>query len=170
MTALMNDTEATLLSHAFANPATRISLILGTGCNAALQLPISAVSKEKLGQRRKEWMAGAKTVLVNTEISMFGAGVFHMSDVDRELDAMSDHPGFQPFEQFTSGRYLGEICRLILTKGVLAGALFGGQMPKGLDSRFNLDTSLMSKLERFVKNFPMQIPSNLSQRISRRGK
>ena len=143
----MNDTEATLVSHAFANPATKISLILGTGLNAAIPLPLSCLSEQKLGKRPKQWMKTAKLVLVNTEVSMFGREIFPLSKADQELDAASTHPGFQPLEQVTSGRYLGEICRLVIVDGVRRGQLFAGMMPDGLDAKFGLDTALMAILE-----------------------
>ena len=143
----MNDTEATLLSHAFANPATKISLILGTGLNAALPLPLSILSEQKLGQRPREWMERARSVLVNVEVSMFGRDIFPMSEADLQLDAASPHPGFQPLEQLTSGRYLGEICRIVLVDGVTRGELFEGIMPEGLEVKFGLDTALMAILE-----------------------
>jgi hexokinase len=150
MNALINDTEATLMSHAFANPATSVSLILGTGLNAALQLPLSAFSPLKIDGRPKEWVRRARTVLVNTEISMFGAGIFPLSVADKRLDTASTNPGFQPLEQLTSGRYLGEICRLIIDEGVKAGALFGGVMPVGMRTRFGFDTGNMAVLETYV--------------------
>ncbi|MCJ1242742.1 hypothetical protein MMC14_010751 [Varicellaria rhodocarpa] len=147
MNALMNDTEATLLSHAHANPATRLSLICGTGLNAALRLPLSAIGSWKLGIRPKQWTKVAKEVLVNTEVSMFGGGIFPLCDADRELDRNGNHPGFQPLEQLTGGRNLGEICRLIMVAGVKEGVLFEGVMPWGLEKSFSIDTSFLSTFE-----------------------
>lgn len=147
MTALMNDTEATLLSHAYANPATRISLIWGTGINAAVHIPIEALSQKKLGERPQRWVSAAKAVLVNTELSMYGAGIFPLTDADRQLDKESSSPGFQPLEQLTSGRYLGEICRLTLLPLVREGELFGGTLPTGMEVPFSFDTASMSQLE-----------------------
>ena len=150
MTALMNDTESTLLSHAYINPATRLSLIWGTGMNMAVYLPLSAfpAAPVKLGERPRNWMQQARSVIVNTEVSMFGAKVFPTCSADQELDKNALHPGLQPLEQMTSGRYLGEIFRLILVDGVASGNLFDGIMPVGIDQRFSLDTELMSQLER----------------------
>ena len=146
----MNDTEATLLSHAHAHPATRLSLICGTGLNAALRLPLSAIGSWKLGVRPKNWTEVAREVIVNTEVSMFGGGVFPSCDADRELDRNANHPGFQPLEQLTSGKYLGEICRLILIAGVREGALFEGVMPLGLETRFGIDTAFLSTFEEYA--------------------
>ena len=144
----MNDTEATLLSHAYENPSTRMSVIWGTGFNAALLLPRTALSDEKLGRRPREWMEAAEAVVINTEASMFGEGVFPVTSADEELDALSEHPGFQPLEQLTSGRYLGEICRLCLIRGAESGALFDGVVPGQLRVRFGLETALMREVEK----------------------
>ena len=170
MKALMNDTEATLLSHAFANPSTKISLILGTGLNAALPLPISALSEQKLGKRPKEWMKATRLVLVNAEISMFGHETFPLSKADKELDATSVHPGFQPLEQLTSGRYLGEICRLVVVDGIKSGILFSGKIPGRLEVKFGLDTALMAELEVYVSIGILNSLLTSSQPASREGR
>lgn len=147
MTSLMNDTEATLLSHAYANPATRLSLIWGTGINAAVYLPLSAVGLGKLRDRPVEWTCSAKAVVVNTEISMFGKDLLLLSPADMQLDANSNQPGFQPLEQLSSGRYLGEICRLILVEAIARGELLHGNLPKGMDRPYSFDTSICSAFE-----------------------
>ena len=147
MNALVNDTEATLIWHAFANPSTSMSLILGTGLNVAAMLPVSVFPPHKLGGRAEEWLQAAKVVLINTEISMFGADILPVTDADRALDAASNAPGFQPLEQLTSGRYLGEIVRLTLEEGTKAGHLFDGAMPVALQMRFGLDTRIVALLE-----------------------
>jgi hexokinase len=147
MTALVNDAEATLLSHAYANPATRIAVIWGTGINAAVYLPIERVSQHKLGVRPKNWTENARAVVVNTELSMYGAGIFPVSEADVILDRNSSQPGFQPLEQMTSGRYLGEILRLLILGATTHGELFRGQLPEGLSVPFSLDTASMNTIE-----------------------
>jgi hexokinase len=147
MTALLNDTESMLLSHAYTNPATRISLVCGTGLNAAVQLPVSSVSPKKLGKRPKDWTDAAKEIVVNTEASMFGEGIFPICRADKELDRNSLYPGFQPLEQLIGGRYLGEICRLVMMGWVKDGCLFGGKIPSGLEKDYGFGTELMSSFE-----------------------
>lgn len=148
LTALLNDSEATLLSHAHTSPSTRVSLIWGTGVNGAMPLPVSALAPFKIKDRPAEWMEVAKSVLVNTEFSIYGGDILPFTDADRALDAASNAPGFQPLEQMSSGRYLGEIVRLALVKGVNDGRLFQGRMPQGLDERWNFGTDVMSDLEK----------------------
>ena len=143
----MNDTEATTLSCAFHSPSTRISLIWATGLNAGLILPLSLIPELKLGNRPKDWMDRAKNVIVNAEVSMLGAQVFPVTEVDKELDDALDHPGFQPLEQLTSGRYLGEINRLFMVRGAHSGALFDKIVTPELSMRFKLDAKMSSEFE-----------------------
>ncbi|KAK6521393.1 hypothetical protein TWF506_001613 [Arthrobotrys conoides] len=114
MEAIVNDSLATLLSHAYVSPATRCGLILGTGTNAALSLPLKMLPEEKLvptlGNRPKD----AQEVLVNTELSMYGRGILPITDWDKALDRAMPLPGFQPLEYLIGGAYLGEIARLIV--------------------------------------------------------
>ena len=145
--ALMNDTEATLLSHAYGNPSTRMSLIWGTGINVAVMLPLTPF-ENKLRQRPNERRVEAQTVLVNTEASMFGAGILPITSVDAELDELSDHPGFQPLEQLTSGRYLGEIIRLFLIRAIEAKALPVDLMSAKNQVRFAIDAEEITELDR----------------------
>jgi hexokinase len=135
----MNDTTATLLSHAYDNPKTCISLICGTGVNAALPLPIHALHPEKFGTRPAEWKSAAKNVLVNTECSMLGGGIFPITAADSKLDSEAELPGFQPFEQLTGGRYLGEVARLTLVE---AG------MP--LEGRWSLDSEILAGFDEYA--------------------
>lgn len=122
--ALQNDTAATLLAHAYDHPRTCLSLICGTGVNAALWLPVAALHPAKFACRPEAWAADAarrrRRVLVNSECSMLGGGGFALTDADRLLDAAAEAPGFQPFEQLTGGRYLGEVARLTLVQAGLA--------------------------------------------------
>ncbi|MCJ1308972.1 hypothetical protein MMC25_002627 [Agyrium rufum] len=168
MTSLFNDTGATLLSHAYINPATRISLILGTGCNMAIHLPATAFSRgKKLRNRSHAWRRSAKGVLVNTEVSMFGTDIFPVTETDRVLDRQSLHPGYQPLEYLSSGRYLGEIVRIAIVEGVSRGVLFGGLLPGRMEVNYGLDTSLLSDIESqpdeevrriLIENFDFQNP------------
>lgn len=145
--AVINDTIATLVSHSYTNPATNVGLILGTGCNAAVACPLSSLGPCKLSDRPAEWLAQAQSVIVNTELSMFGTGILPATRWDRKLAAASDIPGFQPFEEMVSGRYLGEICRLAVLDAVEGSGMFGGVLPSGMESRWGLETTTLSVIE-----------------------
>lgn len=147
----MNDAEATLLSHNQVNPNTRLSVLCGTGLNAAIQLPVSAIASHKIEARPEAWKKVAKSCLVNTECSMFGGGdgILPLIDADHELDAAQEQPGYQPLEQLVGGRNLGEICRLILVKAAKEGAVFNGKLPKMWEERFGFGSDVMGHFEEY---------------------
>src|SRR4051794_26334696 len=140
MDAIVNDSSATLLSRAYLDASTRFALILGTGCNAAIHLPVTILGPGKFGIRPSSWHEKATHVVVNTELSMFGKGVFRTTRWDDLLNDNHPLPDFQPFEQLIGGRYLGEIVRLILVEAIQTAGLFGGEMPEGLLEPYSLDT------------------------------
>ena len=147
MCGIVNDGAATLLSQAYRDPATRMSLILGTGMNAAVFLPVSALGEDKFGARPDSWHAAAKRVVVNTEISMFGRKVLPTTKWDEDLNAKHRMPDFQPLEYLITGRYLGEIVRLILLEAIFSAGLFGGQVPERLDEPYAFETRTLATFE-----------------------
>lgn len=147
LNAIVNDSSATLLSKAYSDRDTRFGLILGTGVNAAVHLPVHVISAEKYGTRPQEWHDGAKHVIVNTELSMFGGGVLPFSKWDRELNAHHSRPDFQPFEHFVGGGYLGEIARLILIDAIKTTGIFAGDIPEGLTKEYSLNSEVISGIE-----------------------
>ncbi|RMY71691.1 hypothetical protein D0862_14575 [Hortaea werneckii] len=147
MKAIVNDGAATLLSQAYRDPSTRMSLILGTGMNAAVYLPVRALGPDKFGSRPPSWHAVAHHVLVNTELSMFGKTVLPTTRWDDDLNAHHLLPDFQPLEYLVTGRYLGEILRLILLEAVSTAGLFSGELPAHLDDPYALDTRLLAAFQ-----------------------
>lgn len=145
--AIVNDSSATLLSKAYIDPTTRLALILGTGVNAAIHLPVDIFSAPKFGNRPSTWHASAKHVIVNTELSMFGSGILPLTKYDELLLSTHSMPEFQPLEHFVSGGYLGEISRLILVDGIQNAGLFGGIVPPNLHERYSLETETISRIE-----------------------
>ncbi|WPG99914.1 hexokinase-1 [Acrodontium crateriforme] len=189
MRAIVNDSAATLLAQAYRNPSTRMSLILGTGTNVGIYLPVSALAKERFGDRPESWFSVANEVLVNTEISMFGKHILPTTKWDDELNAKCARPDFQPFEYLTTGRYLGEIVRLVLVDAITNAGLFEGHMPDRLNEPYAFDTKIIAAFESdksqtlstasalFLKSHPLRItprPSelrfirNVSQWVSHR--
>jgi hexokinase len=144
--AIVNDSSATLLSKAYLDSTTQFSLILGTGLNAAVHLPVHMFSPSKFGIRPSEWYDSAKHVIVNTELSMFGSGILPCTKWDEHLNAVHPRPNFQPFEHFVGGGYQGEISRLILVEAIQTAGIFGGVVPPNLRERYSLDTETVSRM------------------------
>jgi hexokinase len=148
LNAIVNDSTATLLSKAYGDSTTRLALILGTGVNVAAYVPVHVLSSPKFGVRPLEWHDSAKHVIVNTELSMFGAGILPITKWDEDLKASHPRPDFQPLEYFVGGGYLGEIMRLILLDGIETAGLFSGVIPSNLKERYSLSTDTISVIER----------------------
>ncbi|KAF1987208.1 actin-like ATPase domain-containing protein [Aulographum hederae CBS 113979] len=147
MDAMVNDSSATLLSKAYRDSSTGLALILGTGTNCAVHLPVSALSHAKFGVRPQSWHEKAKHVVVNTEFSMFGKNILPTTRWDDYLNTMHTHPDFQPFEHLISGRYLGEIVRLILLEAIQTAQLFGGDVPEAFLEPYSLETGTIAVFE-----------------------
>ena len=147
LNAIVNDSAATLLTRAYIDDTTRYGLILGTGVNASVHLPVDALASTKYGVRPQEWHDAAKYVIVNTELSMFGGGILPLSRWDQDLNAHHAKPEFQPLEHFVSGGYLGEVARLILVEGIKSVGLLGGKVPASLEQRYSLDSEVISRMQ-----------------------
>jgi len=98
-----------------------MGLIVGTGCNATIPMWLSDLHPEKQGFVTLLPGQDPKStkIVVNTEWTIRGTDVpMRKLDITTEWDDLlgskTEAPGFQPFEYMTSGRYLGELVRLIL--------------------------------------------------------
>ncbi|KAJ3086531.1 hexokinase A [Quaeritorhiza haematococci] len=146
VTALVNDTVGTLVAHAYADPQTKVGVILGTGTNAAYVENIEHISK---------WQGGpvpSGQMIINMEWGAFDEehAVLPITTYDLQLDRDSPNAGHQTFEKMISGMYLGEIVRLILLDLTVTGILFGGKYPPSpeLAKPYNFETAYMSRIER----------------------
>jgi len=147
MDSIVNDSSATLLSRAYEDPSTRFAVILGTGFNISVHLPVSSLASTKYKGYPQQWLDDATHVLVNTECSMFGKHVFPTTRWDEQLNDAHMRPDFQPFEHMISGRYIGEIVRLILVEAVQTAGLFSGEIPHQLAEPYTLDTGTIAAME-----------------------
>ncbi|KAJ4377660.1 N-acetylglucosamine kinase 1 [Neocucurbitaria cava] len=147
MDSIVNDSSATLLSRAYEDPSTRFAVILGTGFNISVHLPVSSLAATKYKGYPQKWLDEATHVLVNTECSMFGKNVFPTTRWDDQLNDAHMRPDFQPFEHMISGRYMGEIVRLMIVEAVRTAGLFSGEMPNQLNEPYTLDTGTIAAME-----------------------
>ncbi|KAI4096677.1 MAG: hypothetical protein LQ344_000817 [Seirophora lacunosa] len=145
--AIVNDSSAAVLSRAYIDPSTRLAVILGTGMNAAIHLPISSLHSSKFGLRQFPTTIDTTHVLVNTELSMFGKRAFSTTRWDDCLNAQHKLPDFQPMEYLLAGGYLGEIVRLIVVEATETVGMFGGVLPVKLSRPYSLDTRTLAAIE-----------------------
>jgi hexokinase len=139
--AITNDTIATMIAstqnpgpsttsstHAYSQDTsaskadTVMGLIVATGMNAAIALPLSTLSPHKTSNLTLPVEPGSHDdkhkILINIELGINGSApplrsLRIITNWDEFVDAKSAAPGFQPLEYMTSGRYLGELVRVI---------------------------------------------------------
>ena len=152
--AITNDTVATFTSLAYAvkaSPNSRVAmgLIVGTGTNATVPMPLSNLHPLKKHDLQNP--DAVETVVVNTEWTINGTerplrdlGI--QNRWDRLLDRNSDRPGFQPFEYMTAGRYLGEIVRLAFVDTCCANDDEASILPRVLDQRNAISSKFLSEV------------------------
>ncbi|KAG6907258.1 hypothetical protein DXG01_009678 [Tephrocybe rancida] len=145
LTALINDTTGTLIASHYVNPKTKIACIFGTGCNAAYMEHVKDIPKIKnLGIDEEADMA------INCEWGAFDSFEHeHLprTKYDAIVDDTSNKPGEQAFEKLISGRYLGEILRLVICELIDEGVLFLGQNTYKLENPYVFDTAFLSLME-----------------------
>ncbi|XP_038071150.1 hexokinase-2-like isoform X2 [Patiria miniata] len=141
--AIINDTVAALIAGAYYNNNCHIGLIIGTGINAAYMEQLSNVGTWK-GDHNEP-----RQVVINIEMGGFGDdGVieFVRTEIDYDLDSRTVNKGNQLVEKMISGKYLGEVARIILVKLTRLGVAFGGKLPKGLEEDWIFATSFISEI------------------------
>lgn len=109
--AVTNDTVATLLAAAYGDPHVDIGSICGTGHNTCYLEPHPPQHHSPM--------------IINIESGNFDA--LPANVYDRQLDMRSEKPGEQVLEKMVSGRYLGELMRLVVLDLVQQGLLFQGR-------------------------------------------
>ncbi|XP_034938340.1 hexokinase-2-like [Chelonus insularis] len=142
--AVLNDTTGTLLQGATQDPNTAIGLILGTGSNACY---LERADKVEHWEPERH---GEREVIIDIEWGAFGDnGVldFIKTDFDRENDANSLLVKSFTFEKYISGKYLGEVVRIILVKLLKDGLLFTRETPKKLLTVGSFLTDYVSLIE-----------------------
>lgn len=178
--AIANDAVASLVSFIYQfrakpNQKAAMSLICGTGTNATIALKLSTLKDSKRPKTVSVIPGQADNdvkIAVNTEWSINGTMPELSSNGlitrwDSLLNLNVEKPGFQPLEYMTSGRYLGELGRVIfqdyLTK-VLRIDIF--EIPYKLREPFSLSTTFLSHfkpgnndngtlVEQLQKEFPI---------------
>lgn len=95
--AIINDTVGTLLTAAYVNQDTDLGSICGTGHNTAYLEP------------NAPWNQGP--MIINTESGNFDK--LSITTYDEIVDKTSEKPGAQRLEKMSSGRYVGELLRII---------------------------------------------------------
>ncbi|KAG8529943.1 uncharacterized protein KY384_005424 [Bacidia gigantensis] len=145
--AIVNDTSSALLARAYVDPATRLAIVLGTGMNAAIHLPISGLDPSKFDLRQVKPKRKYTHVLTNTELSMFGKNILPTTKWDDDLNVNHMMPDYQPLEYLIAGGYLGEIVRLVMVEAADTSGFYGGKLPDSLLVTHSLDTKTLASVQ-----------------------
>ncbi|KAI8082926.1 uncharacterized protein BX664DRAFT_267498 [Halteromyces radiatus] len=139
--AIANDAVCTLLAHAYQHPSTRIGIVHSLGTNCAYYDKTRKVTKLKIHNTATI----ESEMIINTEWGNFGSSrrTLPCTWFDRKLDRESINPQFHVFEKMTTGVFLGEIVRIILTYLVDRDLLFRGESSPMLNTPYGFDTSYM---------------------------
>ena len=124
--AIVNDSSSALLARAYIEPNTRLAVILGTGMNAAVHIPLAILGPSKFGSRTMPPDKDTIFVVTNTELSMYGKTSLPTTRWDDCLNENHMLPDYQPLEYLVAGGYLGEIVRLIICEATANTGLLGG--------------------------------------------
>ncbi|KAL7414909.1 hexokinase-domain-containing protein [Mrakia frigida] len=143
--ALINDTTGALIASNYVDPATKIAVIFGTGCNAAYMETVDNIPKMKgLGLPDSQEMA------INCEWGAFDSfehTYLPRTKYDIIIDETSNKPHEQSFEKMIAGLYLGEVFRLVICELIDDGELFLGQNTYKIEIPFAFDTAFLSLME-----------------------
>jgi hexokinase len=145
--SLDNDTVGTQVARAYRDTNTSLGVILGTGTNISIRLPMEMIKKAFSNKDKYK----ASQMILNMEAGSFNKNL-PRTTYDELLDSQSTNPNQAWEEKMVSGGnppevYLGEIMRLVLLDLTQKGRLFRGRAPPILRAKGSLETPLMSKIE-----------------------
>jgi hexokinase len=122
--AVTNDTVATLLAAAYSDSHADIGSICGTGHNTCYL------------EQQPARLPGP--MIINIESGNFDG--LPVNVYDQRLDLHSEKTGEQVLEKMVSGRYLGELMRLVILDLVQEGHLFEGKINRISGFPFNANS------------------------------
>jgi len=170
---VLNDSVAVLAAGRYADPACEMGVILGTGTNACVALPVAdvpkwrpaaaagkAASAGEVAAATAGAAAGGGLTALNTEWGGYCSSLLPFTPEDAVMDAASGvQKGTMLVEKMMSGLWLGEVARLLLLTFAERAALFGpdasvggengggGHVPAGLRQPGAFTTAHLSAVE-----------------------
>ena len=120
VTALANDAVGVLATGAYLDSRCDMGLVVATGTNMAV-----AVDRRLVGRKLPPTVGNPGEMLFNMECGNFEGARAIQTLYDQRLDAESDSRG-QLLEKIISGRYLGEVVRLVVNDVSSTGGAFSG--------------------------------------------
>ncbi|MFA5163930.1 MAG: 4-alpha-glucanotransferase, partial [Patescibacteria group bacterium] len=150
--AIDNDTTGTQVARAYLDNNTSLGVILGTGTNICVRLPMDKIIKQFSNKDNYK----ATHMIVNMESGNFNKNL-PRTKYDKLLDSKSTNPNEAWEEKMVSGMYLGELMRLTLLDLINQKLLFRGKTPKILSSYQSFETRYIGDIEALDLNKRMNI-------------
>lgn len=140
--AIINDSVGVLTAARYADQATEIGVILGTGTNACIVDKVSKLSKWKPAGASPDALTA-----INTEWGCYSSDLLPRVQEDIELDADSSIKGKMLIEKLMSGLWMGDNARRILLTFACKVQLFGPSVPPKLSDPQAFTTAHLSMVE-----------------------
>ena len=141
--AIVNDTVGTMMACAMEEPNCKFGLIVGTGLNACYM-----ESMANIGTVNDDDKSGE--MCINMELGGLGdqgeLEIFR-NEYDQTVDSLTTNQNCQLFEKMVSGKYLGEIVRVVLCDLTENAGLFDGNGTEKLFSAGSFLTAYVSEIE-----------------------
>ncbi|XP_066907522.1 hexokinase [Halyomorpha halys] len=139
--AVLNDTAGVLVRGTVIDSDTAISLILGTGSNAAYFEKTNSLPN---------WKGEEKEVILNVEWGPFcdkGRVDIIKTKYDHLVDKESLHPDVFSFEKLVGGEFFGKLVRVILMDLADQGLIFEGRVHQNLENNESFQSAYISQIE-----------------------
>ncbi|MFA5338108.1 MAG: hypothetical protein WC330_07230, partial [Candidatus Omnitrophota bacterium] len=175
--AIDNDTTGTQVARAYLDKNCDCGVIIATGTNVCLRVPMGMITKKFDNKDKYK----ARNMIINAESGNFNKKL-PRNVYDEMLDKDSSNPGNQWQEKMVSGKYLGEVARLVLKGLTKEGLLFQGKVPDILKRKDRFGTETMAAISALkpmlkesresiamIEKIPMESPgyNNLLKDISK---
>ncbi|KAI8868718.1 actin-like ATPase domain-containing protein, partial [Ramicandelaber brevisporus] len=156
--AILNDTAATVLAHAYPVPQTQIGVILSNGINLAYMDKLGAEKTLVAGfgagagtklQQQQQDEATLRPMIINTEVG--GYSPFHRivpTEADLAIESDTGFDGRQRLEKCVGGIYLGELVRYTLIDLAEQNDVFGGTIPETLTRKHAIPLETVFAIEK----------------------
>jgi len=132
---IINVGAGSLLALCWAQPDTRIGLIMGSIANSCY---VERVEKCEMYDGEED----RKLMIINSDWAHFGDNGtldFLRNEFDRQLDNESINPGQRIYEKFSGALCMGELVRIIVLRLMKAGAIFAEDRRDYIGIQWKLD-------------------------------
>ncbi|XP_037726991.1 hexokinase type 1 [Drosophila subpulchrella] len=132
---IINVGAGSLLALCWAQPDTRIGLIMGSIANSCY---VERVEKCEMYDGEED----RKLMIINSDWAHFGDNGtldFLRNEFDRQLDNESINPGQRTYEKFSGALCMGELVRIIILRLMKAGAIFAEDRRDYIGIQWKLD-------------------------------